>query len=45
MKKIIVIIEVRGGVAECANEDQLPKNIEVVIIDWDNIDDEEDHHE
>lgn len=36
MEKVKIIIEVLGGVAECTNEDQLPENIEVVIIDHDN---------
>lgn len=35
MEKIKVIIEVLGGVAECTNQDQLPENIEVIIIDHD----------
>ena len=41
MGKIKVIIEVLGGVAECTNEDSLPENIEVVIIDHDDENEED----
>ena len=42
MKKIELIIEVRGGVAEWTNQDNVPGFIQVLIIDHDNREEEDE---